>query len=245
MYEDKQVRDFLGFDFDEGGELRIKIPKKEFKKGFKKIVQDAVEKKIDSRILNTEKHRQKYLASFSPLETPKHSDTSRIITSKSFKENNLTPKKTRKYLAPRDIDFTLPAPGVRRLLEELQIIDYHKLPNATHDLLRTFLECSLKAYFSYLGKDLKPIKGDFIYLKQVLQEFKKEMDAKKNMGLSQVTQKIISDKKMTSYSAEFMNATNHNPDIFSTDKEVEEAWDRMENLFRYVLAPKKNAKNTL
>lgn len=42
-----------------------------------------------------------------------------------------------------------------------------------------------------------------------------------------------------------MNATNHNPSVFATDKEVEEAWDAMEKLFRYILdpKPKQNAKN--
>ncbi len=50
---------------------------------------------------------------------------------------------------------------------------------------------------------------------------------------------------MISYSAQFMNATNHNPSVFAVDKEVEDAWDTMEKLFRYILDPKKkNAKDT-
>ena len=50
---------------------------------------------------------------------------------------------------------------------------------------------------------------------------------------------------MTSYSAQFLNATNHNPSVFAVDKDVEIAWDRMEKLFRYILNPikKQNGKN--
>lgn len=71
------------------------------------------------------------------------------------------------------------------------------------------------------------------------------MDADKNTQLSQLTQKIISDVTMVSYSAQAMNATNHNPSVFATDKEAEDAWDTMEKLFRYILdpKPKQNAKN--
>ncbi len=50
---------------------------------------------------------------------------------------------------------------------------------------------------------------------------------------------------MSSYSAQFLNATNHNPDIFVTPREVEDAWEAMEPLFRHILNPgkKQNAKN--
>ena len=125
------------------------------------------------------------------------------------------------------------------MLVELQGIDYHKYPNATHDLLRSFLECSLKSYFDQSGKTIKKAQGgSYVYLDGVLKEFKQEMDEARNIELSQVVQKIISNKEMKSYSAQSLNATNHNPSVFATDKDVEEAWDAMEKLFRYILNPK-------
>ena len=56
---------------------------------------------------------------------------------------------------------------------------------------------------------------------------------------------IITNSTMASYTAQAMNATNHNPSIFPTDKEVEDAWDTLEVIFRYILdpKPKQNAKN--
>jgi len=43
---------------------------------------------------------------------------------------------------------------------------------------------------------------------------------------------------MKSYTAQFLNATNHNPSVFATEKNVEDAWDTLEKLFRYILDPK-------
>jgi len=245
LYEDGQVRDFLGFEFDKDGEVKIQIDRKEFEKGFKKIVQDVVEKVVDSRALNNEKNRTEYLDRFPKSEIPNKKKGSEVLTSKDFKEAPIITKKRTK-LAPRDIQFTLQAPGVRRMLNELQAIDYHKFPNASHNLLRSFLECAIKAYFYQRGKAVKPAKGKkYVFLDDVLQEFKKEMDETKNTELSQVTQKIISDTTMKPYSAQFLNATNHNPSVFAVDKDVENAWDTMEKLFRYILNPpkKQNAKN--
>ncbi len=246
LYEDKQVRDFLGFDFDGDGEVKINIDKKEFEKGFKRIIQDVVEKAIDSRTLNNEKSRKAYLDNFSKDETPSLTKGGKVITSKDFKEASLSYTRKRIRLAPKDVKFTLQSPAVKRMLIELQGIDYHKFPNASHDLLRSFLECALKAYFDHSGNSIKPSKGkSYVFLDDVLKAFKNEMDTDKNTQLSQVTQKIISSTTMISYSAQAMNATNHNPSVFATDKEVEEAWDAMEKMFRYILdpKPKQNAKN--
>lgn len=246
LYEDKQVRDFLGFDFDGDGEVKINIDKKEFEKGFKRIVQDVVEKAVDSRILNNEKSRKAYLDNFSKDDTPSQTKGGKVITSKDFEEASLSYTRRRTRLVPKDVKFTLQSPAVKRMLIELQGIDYHKFPNASHDLLRSFLECALKAYFDHCGNSIKPSKGkNYVFLDDVLKAFKSEMDTGKNTQLSQVTQKIISSTTMISYSAQAMNATNHNPSVFATDKEVEEAWDAMEKLFRYILdpKPKQNAKN--
>jgi hypothetical protein len=245
LYEDKNVRDFLGFEFDGNGDVQIKIEKNEFEKGFKKIVRDVVERIVDSRALNNENNRKEYLDGFPTADIPKKTKTKKVVTSKDFKEILPVDIKRRTKLAPRDIVFTLQSPGIKRMLIELQGIDYHKYPNAAHDLLRSFLECALKVYFDQKGSVLKPDKGRYVYLSHVLQAFKKEMDSINNEELSQLTQKIISEKTMTSYSAQFLNATNHNPSVFAVDKDVEIAWDRMEKLFRYILNPikKQNGKN--
>lgn len=238
LYDDKQVREFLGFEFKGDGDLKINIDKKEFIKGFKKIVQDVVEKTVDSRVLNTETSRGQYLKNFPVDAIPKHTKTSKITTSKDFTVIPIVVIRKRKKLAPNDIMFTLQAPGVKRMLIELQNIDYIKFPNASHDLLRSFLECSLKAYFDHHKKAIHPSRGTYVFLNDVLNAFVIEMDIAKNTHLSQVTKKIISNTNMQSYTAQSMNATNHNPSVFATANEVVDAWDMMEKLFRFILDPK-------
>jgi hypothetical protein len=241
LYEDKQVRDFLGFDFDGDGDVQVKIDKKEFTKGFKKIVQDVVEKTVDSRVLNNEENRRKYLSGWPKADIPNKTKSSRPFTSKDFKEIVVTSQKRRTKLAPSDIVFSLQCNGVRRMLKELQSIDYHTYPNATHDLLRSFLECGLKAYFGHCGKTITPKHGTYVFLDLVLDEFIAEMEQKSNKRLTQVAKRIKDNSKMSSYSAQFLNATNHNPDVFATPDEVEEAWDAMEPLFRFIVNPQANS----
>lgn len=239
LYEDKQVREFLGFDFDADGEVRIKIAKREFEKGFKRIVQDVVDKVVDSRKLNKEADRLKYLKSIPKEHVPKRSKRAKEITSKNFTEKSPVVTSRRTKLAPKDILMTLPAAGVKRMLIELQGINYRKFPNASHDLLRSFLECSLKRYLSHCQVVVKPDgRSRFIMLDAVLKKFKAEMDRIGNKELSQVTQRIRTDDTMGSYSAQFLNATNHNPSVFAKAEDVEIAWDMMESLFRFVLDPR-------
>jgi glucose-6-phosphate 1-dehydrogenase len=74
----------------------------------------------------------------------------------------------------------------------------------------------------------------------VLDEFITDMKAANNTKLRQVAERIKANNGMVSYSAAFLNAVNHNPDIFVTSTEVKDAWDAMEPLFRFVLNPAKN-----
>lgn len=248
MYADKYVRDFLGFELTGDGDFEIKIKPDEFKKGLKKIIQDIVEKKENSRSLNDEESRKKYINSFSAADTPDKTKGTKAIKSGGFKEipiNSNSSKQKRRKLAPGNIIFTLNSPGVERMLRELQAIDYNRFPNAAHDLLRSFLECSIKEYFYYIGDPIRPAKGrSYVFLKDVLKALKDKMDLEKNTELSQVTQKIISSEAMEPHSTKMFDAINHNPSIFSIPKEVEDAWDSMEKLLRFILNPIiKNAQN--
>jgi hypothetical protein len=244
LYEDQQVQEFLGFEFDENGGVRVKIPRKEFEKGFKKIVEDVTTKSaanfgdVDSRTLNNEKNRAAYLASFPKNTVPKRAKAPKVTTSNDFDPQPEPPPPPRTKLAPKDIPFSLLSKGVHRMLGELQTIDYRKFSNAAHDLLRSFLECALKAYFDDTGKKIIA-KGKYVYLDQVLDEFIAEMRTAPNNKLRQVAERIKANNGMVSYSAAFLNAVNHNPDIFVTSDEVKDAWDAMEPLFRFVLNPAK------
>lgn len=235
LYESPQARTFLGFEFDEDGEVIIGINKMEFEKGIKKIIQDSVTGSTNTRKLGNAKQIKKYLDDFTAAETPNIKKSGKVKTSKDFAENSPPPPRKRVGLAP-SMEFNLESPGVERMLHELQRIDYSKLPNATHDLLRSFLECSLKEYFDQKGIKVPAKKtGGYKYLKDVLQTFVDEMKADGNKKLEQIAQQIKSNNGLQMYTIEYLDALNHNPSLFSTEYDVKAAWDKMEPLIRHVL----------
>ncbi len=247
LYESKPTKDFLGFDFDKNGEVKIQIERKEFEKGFKKIIQDAVEGDIHTRHLNNEANIKKYLKKFPKSAVPKKTKSSAVTTSEDFTEKVVPiDRESGATLAPRNIRFALQSRAIERMLVELQTINYKKFPNATHDLLRSFLECGLKAYFKQTGNQVAPKKeGGNVHLRDLLTAFENEMRSAKNKTLEQVAKKIGSNNEMQSYSAGFFDAINHNEQVFATHEDVKNAWDTMEGLLRYILNPsqKQDDKN--
>ena len=116
------------------------------------------------------------------------------------------------------------------MLHELKQIPYEKYPNATHDLLRSFLECSLKAYFDSQGqphdRDLRKL------LTQAITYFDTQ-----NKQFVQPLKTIQGQDSSYLFSIDYLNALNHNHNVFSTGKNVEIAWDQMETVLRFILNP--------
>jgi hypothetical protein len=121
LYEDQQVRNFLGLDFDKNGEAKVKIAKAEFEKGFRKVIEDVVTKSaasfgiVDSRTLNNERNRAAYIATFPRGLIPKQAKAGKVTTSKDFNPKPVPPK-PRTKLAPKDVTFGLRSKGVCRML---------------------------------------------------------------------------------------------------------------------------------
>lgn len=149
------------------------------------------------------------------------------------------PLKKAKGLAPKDINCSLPFPAIGRMLVELQTINYERFPNATHDLMRSFLECALKAFFQHADVSLTSTKGGaggYTSLNDVLLEAEKHFKKTKK-GLVQAV-KTIQGGKDYLHSQDFLNSVNHNHNTFSTGKVVKEAWDQMEPILRFILNPR-------
>jgi hypothetical protein len=122
----------------------------------------------------------------------------------------------------------LNAPGVGRVLHELQTIDYHELPNATADLLRTFLEIVLKKYLQETGNLPAPKRaGSYIFLGDVLNKLKSILQAKQNRQLVQVITEIENNKW-------YLDSINHNPDVFAVGDRVKDAWDQVQPLIKFI-----------
>ncbi|MFD6493995.1 hypothetical protein [Streptomyces sp. NPDC060188] len=140
------------------------------------------------------------------------------------------------------IDPSHPA-AIHKIYAELAMINIKKYPNATLDLLRTFLEKSTKAYAEKLKVDLKQHAGQqsgngFVQLSHCLTWLEEHLKNTKQTAFIQVIKKIKGNKVGTyTPTVDHMNAINHNHHVFATPDEVRDCWDGMEGLIRVMLKP--------
>lgn len=252
MYEDPYVTAYLGFGFEPTGKVKGKTKTDEFKKAYKKIVEDISIGNLNSRNTNTKEQRQKYIDALPPDLKPSQASKS-TFTSKTFKEtkvnkDELSKKvksiKKQKGLIPSYIPFKLEHSSLREIYDELRNIPVKDFANATHDLLRSFLECTLVGYlkqtgeFNLVEKNSKhnPKLGEMLTF--ILSDKCTSID---DASLKQVIEHIKSHYTEP-YSLARLNMINHNESWVSTEKEVRTAWSKIEPLMKYLLNPKKDGK---
>ncbi|MDB5165922.1 MAG: hypothetical protein JWM00_812 [Candidatus Saccharibacteria bacterium] len=238
LYNNAEFQDLAKIKFDEYGQISIGAKDEDFNALLSKIVNDINDKKIDTRVLN-KKTSESYMSYMQEIKDLRIKDAAKPRKAADFHPQPVVPPAKTKYgIVPNDIVCTINYPAVKRVLEELKTLNYRKYPNATHDLLRSFLECSLKAYFHHKSIVVTPNRGTYVQLQHVLDEAKTHF-ATVNVSLVQVVQKMTDKNTQNSYmySTDYLNAVNHNHQIFSKHDDVEAAWDQMENLIRYILDP--------
>lgn len=152
------------------------------------------------------------------------------------------PPKRPKNLDTADISVPASFPAsIGLILAELSRIDITIYPNATMDLLRTFLEKTIKAYADSVGVDIRTqqnIQG-FVFLSHCLQWLENYLPTVGHRALAQVVRKLASGKVSGYYSAstDALNAINHNHKVHAEPEDVRSCWSTMHELMKVVLAP--------
>lgn len=129
---------------------------------------------------------------------------------------------TKSYLDGSAIIYNLKSRGLEIRLEELLSLNVTKYPNATHDLIRTVLECSLKQYFRDLGKPLAPKLTLGSYVTHAATHFAN--DARMTAALNALNRSGKMKTEQFLASADALNSTNHEPDTVFDSKAVHFAW---------------------
>jgi hypothetical protein len=249
------------FKIDEHGDLTI--GNKEFKENLKVIIVNVLQKetfsgeKIDSRSLNKNEEKEKYLKSITredykkaEIEIKKQSEKDSSENSRTEGKEESASKKGRNQkkgrskplpkglFYPSDVPYKLSNSSLRFLYEELRKMKVDVFPNATHDLLRSFLECSLIVFFkkskefTFIQKkdQHNPTLGEM--LTHIINgKCKKISDA----NLISTIKQIKTDYCQP-YSLQRLNMINHNENWSSTPREVRTAWARLEELFKLILS---------
>lgn len=246
LYNNPEFMNLARMSFNDSGELTINTSSEDLDKLIRKIVGDIYSKRIDTRVLNKKDSQsyKEYMTEISGLNVRR--------STKSKKASSFTPisvpkvtKSTAGGIAPKDVACNIGYPAVDRMLNELKTLNYHRYPNAAHDLIRSFLECSLKAYFDYKNIPIQPKRsGGYVYLDDVLNAARSHFQTE-HKAFVQPLNKLLDKSGNNSYaqSSDILNATNHNPTTFATAQEVKDAWDNIELMIKYVLDTSKH-KNT-
>lgn len=121
--------------------------------------------------------------------------------------------------------YTGSSPAMRRRFEELRRIDVRDFANATHDLLRTVLECSIKEYMRLQRNPIKPNSTIGYCVEELAKAFAK--DRRMTVLINTINRKGRMSTSQFVGTTEALNSSNHEPDHFVEGREVHEAWDRL------------------
>ena len=144
------------------------------------------------------------------------------------------------YIDTDGLDAAGFPPAIGLILAELSSINVNRFPNATFDLLRTFLEKSIKAYAAKLKVDIKNTANlnSYVQLSHALTWLEQHLKSEGQTSLIQVVQKIRSGKISDFIpSKTHLDAINHNHLIFATPGDVRECWNTMKPLLQFMLVP--------
>jgi hypothetical protein len=127
--------------------------------------------------------------------------------------------------------------SIHEIVKELSAINIQRFPNATLDLLRTFLEKTVKAYAEVLGEEIRKKSNDqgFVYLSNCLIWLEEHFKSTGQTAYIQTLQKIRGERYGFVGSKAHLDATNHNHHIFATPDDVRECWTTIEGVIRAVL----------
>jgi hypothetical protein len=250
FYDDKTVASFLGIGFDDLGKVKGNIDKQEFEKGFKKIIEDIATGIIDSRKFNTTEERRDYINKLPDEYQPDLSKKGAFGTS-DFKPVAVPQSKTKttQKLSKKiptglffqgDVPYNLSNSSLRIIYNELKDINVYYFPNATHDLLRSFLECSL-VYYLKETNEYQLIQKSSQHNPRLSELLTFVASAQcKSITDNNIKQTINQFKQnwADAYSLERLNMTNHNENWNTTETEVRSTWAKLEGFFKIILNPK-------
>ncbi|WP_142784572.1 hypothetical protein [Changchengzhania lutea] len=248
------------YKITENGEL--KIENENFKDELKVVIYQLLNKsdfegnKINSRTLNKKENIESFIQKINPKDVKKveteieKSTTENLFGGKTINigKNNIKvandkipSKNTPTGLFFReDVPFRIDSSSLKILYDELKNIPVKVYPNATHDLLRSFLECSLAFYFKKSNhynkisksKEHNPKLGEMLtYI------INKKCNELNDSNVISTIKSIKTDYEKP-YSLERMHMINHNENFVSVEKDVRAAWSKLEPLFKIILVDK-------
>lgn len=267
LYENEKFLNLIGIQLKEAtGEVTLTSSPETFKRIATKIIADIRNGDINTRTLN-KTSGDRYLEYMDDLrdlldqdnDEHKITDRERSIRDRfattapgngslcsPAQPDTLSKEKPKLLAKPRNylntdnlvVPSTFPA-SIHAMVNELSAINIERFPNATLDLLRTFLEKSIKAYADSVGEDIRQrsnAKG-FVYLSHCLVWLELHFKETHTTQYIQPIQKVRGISYGFIGSKEHLDATNHNHLIVATSADVRASWAAIEPIIKAILKP--------
>ncbi len=249
------MRNFLGVSFDNKINIVGNKNKEEFKKAYKKIVTDIINKKMNSRIINSKRNIKEYIekneqvrpksdGKFHYEDFVKEPIEEKVtIVKKNIKR---TSPKT-KGIIPPGLPFKLETAGhLKKFYDELRTLTVRKYSNSVAVMLRVFLDKTLRMYLKKIGikkidikekREIKSKKLDEVQLGDIIDYLIKrkvsiidDNDVKRALKKFKYPTKATSSKSLAG-----LNNNIHSPYCSLREDEVRDIWPNLEGLFRIIL----------
>lgn len=248
-------REYLHVEADPGHGLRGNTTKKEFLRGFTKLVTDVALGKQSSRSLNTNDDIRLYFEDWDPKDRPQKKQggfvpsdiiKGRSVSSRQRTVEKVPPKPSLKVsttVIPRNLKLRHGNDRLKDICRELKKLKREEYPNAGAVLLRVFLELSILDCLKRTGrldsliKKLKlsgKLRHSLPTLSQLVPEIKTVAKTKLTGAQMNKINKALSSDKSVPFNIGDLNAFVHDSDLPSA-RDIHQFWTRTEPLFRLML----------
>lgn len=160
LIDDRDVRDFLGIEIN-NGVIQSTIEEKEVIKGLTQVIKDILDPKFTVKKIYNKEDRKDYINNFPKSSTPDKKQKSSKpwqLNATAPPQPSLTPvtkskpnPKDRNVLIPKSCAIRISQPKVNAIYHELLRLDVIKFTNAASVLFRVFVELSVDSYIEENG----------------------------------------------------------------------------------------------
>lgn len=257
VFDSSVGREYLMVVPDPEHGFRGTTTKKEFLRGFTRLVTDVALGKQSSRTLNSNDNIRDYFESWKPAERPTKKRgsfvPSDIIKGKSVaspkgKPKAAPPKRSKqpsKTVLPKDFKVRF---GNDRLIDihrELTKLKREEYPNAGAVLLRVFFELAALHYLERIGqlsaiiatieeKEKRKLPFGVPTMKHLVRELNRIAKKKLPTGKALLVEKAITYNPAAPFTISDLHGFIHSADL-PGERDIQQFWNRTEPLFRLML----------
>ena len=257
VFDSTVGREYLMVEPDPEHGIRGKTTKKEFMRGWARLVSDVALGKQSSRSLNKNENIRSYFESWDTNDRPARKRGSfvpaDIISGKSTassakkpgaKKKAVRSKQTVKTVLPKDLKVRYGGERLADIRRELTKLKREDYPNAGAVLLRVFFELTVLDYLQRTGeldeivarlKKKGALRHDIPEMKQLVPEITRIAKAKLSKAEANKVEKAIRYDPAAPFSISDLHSFVHQASDLPGERDILQFWLRTEPIFRLML----------